>query len=145
MVQVISTARWEQWCKRVSLDVQQARFASHTCYLGRGLRTRPGTLVVTDAEVIHHSYSWRETLYALFEPSVRVTIPLDAIESVRIGRIGFWESTAYGRPQAFIQLRAKNGEAFSLFLYRSAPEFLEVLAEAGLDPGEPKNAGSEAP
>lgn len=141
MLQVISTGRWKRWCRQVGLDVDAAPFATHTCYLGRGVRTRPGTLVVTDGEVIHPSYSWRETPFALFEPSVCVSIRLDAIGSAHIKRIGFLEGMVHGSPQCLIQLLTQQGERLDLFLHESCPKFLEALEAAGVEVREPGTAG----
>jgi len=79
----ISQSKWMRWCAARELPVSAAHFALESCYYGLGFRSRPGTLLVTDSELIHYSYSWRDTLRAIFEPSVRMPVPLASIREVR--------------------------------------------------------------
>jgi hypothetical protein len=152
---VISQSKWMRWCAARELPVSTAHFALETCYYGFGFRSRPGTLLVTDSELIHYSYSWRDTLWAMFEPSVRVPVPLASIREVRrltlefvlVGmravprpRLGFWlrlprilaPTSPLQKPNSAFRVVTHDGHAYDLLLQRRGDEFAQALRSRGL-------------
>ena len=105
MQSVISEKRLARWCHSKQLQVDTARFAVATCYYGFGLRSRPGTLLVTDAELIHH-----------FEPSVRVWVQLADLREVQRVRIGFVLSLLQLGPDSAFRLVTKDEQNHELVL-----------------------------
>jgi hypothetical protein len=100
MIPVISQERWVRWCNEKHLPLARSLFALPTCYYGLGLRSRPGTLLVTDTELIHYSYSWLDTWWAIGEPSVMVSIPFTSICEVRRLRMSAWTAILQLWPDA---------------------------------------------
>ena len=131
MVPVISVDKWEQWCSAKHLPVNMARFALDTCYYGLGLRSRPGTIIVLDSELIHYSYSWRDTAWAIFEPSIHITIPLASISEVRQLRLGFWLKFLQASPESAFRLVTRDGAAHDFVLQRNTEEFVQALRALG--------------
>ncbi len=152
---VISQSKWMRWCAARELPVSTAHFALETCYYGLGFRMRPGTLLVTDSELIHYSYSWRDTLWAMFEPSVRVPVPLASIREVRRltleivfavmrevrrPRLGFWRRlprilgviSALPKPYSAFRVVTHDGHAYDFLLQRRGDEFAQALRSRGL-------------
>jgi len=146
-----------RWCAARELPVSTAHFALETCYYGFGFRSRPGTLLVTDSELIHYSYSWRDTLWAMFEPSVRVPVPLASIlevrrltlefvlagmREVRRPRLGFWRrllrrlglgaTLPLRKPNSAFRVVTHDGHAYDLLLQRRGDEFAQALRSRGL-------------
>ena len=152
---VISQSKWMRWCAARELPVSTAHFALKTCYYGFGFRSRPGTLLVTDSELIHYSYSWRDTWWAMFEPSVRVPVPLASIREVqrltlefgfaslrevRRPRLGFWRrrprmlgtTLPLQKPNSGFRVVTHDGHAYDLLLQRRGDEFAQALRSRGL-------------
>jgi hypothetical protein len=152
---VISQSKWMRWCAARELPVSTARFALETCYYGFGFRSRPGTLLVTDSELIHYSYSWRDTLWAMFEPSVRVPVPLASIREVqrltlefvlagmrevRRPRLGCWRrllrvwdpTSPVRKPNSAFRVVTHDGHAYDFLLQRRGDEFAQALRSRGL-------------
>ena len=152
---VISQSKWMRWCAARDLPVSTAHFALETCYYGLGFRMRPGTLLVTDSELIHYSYSWRDTLQAIFEPSVRVPVPLASIREVRrlsleFGfaslrevrrpRLGFWRrrprmlgaTLPLQKPNSAFRVVTHDEHAYDFVLQRRGDEFAQALRTRGL-------------
>jgi hypothetical protein len=132
MVPVIHKDKWLQWCGRQGLAVEGARFALETCYYGFGWRTRPGTLLVTESHLIHHSYSWRDTCYAMFEPSLRIEIRLNEIEFAEQLQKSLCFRLFHSMPNGFFKVVERNGCAHELVLHRSTAQFRDVLKSQGL-------------
>ncbi|TLD70265.1 hypothetical protein FEM03_13855 [Phragmitibacter flavus] len=137
MLPVINQSKWPVWCAKKALPMQEASFALETCYYGAGWRTRPGTLLLTDKELIHHSYSWRDTHYAMFEPSLRVTIPMIDVAHVAPLRLKFGWRLLHGNPQSCFRMFMQDGTHHDLLLQRSGEEFRSSLSSRGI-PIEPE-------
>jgi hypothetical protein len=125
--------------------MEGAIFALETCYYGLGWRTRPGTLVVTDTEVIHQSYSWRDTFYAVFEPSARVALRLADIAHATLRRPSVARRLFHSLPDAFVRVVTRRGEVHDLILQRSGSEFCEALRRRGVSLADEGNAESGRP
>jgi hypothetical protein len=132
MQPVISEKRWARWCHSKQLPVDTARFAVATCYYGFGLHSRPGTLLVTATELIHHSYSWRDTLWAMFEPSVRVSVRLADLREVRRVRIGFVLSLLQMGPDSAFRLVTNDEQNHELVLQERGDELFGLLGSQGV-------------
>jgi hypothetical protein len=107
-------------------------FAIATCYYGLGFRTRPGTLIVTNDAITHYSYSWRDTHFAMFEPSIPVIMPLPEIEHVSRLQLGFWQRANLAQPDACFEVVTRGGESHHLALHKAAHEFEAILTECGV-------------
>ncbi len=132
MVQVIAKGKWIRWCEAKKLEIVSSRFALETCYYGIGFRTRPGTVVVTDTEIIHHSYSWIDTLWAAFEPSIRIVVPVKTIREVRRLKFNFGLNSIHVLPNAAFQIETQDGVTHVFILQRRGKEFAEALRSFGL-------------
>jgi hypothetical protein len=132
MLPVISDNKWKRFCTRRELPLDQAAFATATCYYGIGFRTRPGTLMLTQSEIIHYSYSWRDTHFAMFEPSIPVRIPLSEINHIVQRHFGFWHRTHLAQPDACFEVFTRAGEGHHLVLQRDGDDFMTALTEAGI-------------
>lgn len=80
---VLAPIKWRAWCRDKGLDPKGARFAASTCYYGTSSRSRVGTLLLSESELVHWSYARRDTWWAVFEPSVPVRVPLADVVGVR--------------------------------------------------------------
>jgi hypothetical protein len=127
----MSQDRWLEWCKGHQLDVSAARFAVETCYYRRG-RSRPGTLLLTTEAIIHHSYSWKDTLLAVGEPSVRVTLPLREVAAVRRKRMSWLVRLRQTFPEALFEVSLTDHTSHDLILHRGSKEFEEALTGLGM-------------
>ena len=153
MKSVISKREWLRWCGRQALPVEGALFALETCYYGLGWRTRPGTLLLTETELIHCSYSWRDTFYAIFEPSIRVVLRLSDVAQATLWKQSLGRRMFNSMPDAFFQLVMLHGEVHDLALQRSGLSFCEALRKRGIamddkvnaEPGIAPNAGPATP
>ncbi len=123
----MSEARWHEWCHRHGIQLERATFAIESCYYGLGFRTRPGTLVVFSDHVLHHSYDWRDTYSAMFEPSVRVEIARSDILSAGRVELGLWQRLLWDHPEGAIEVR-EGGRAHNFLLQRGVSECLQALA-----------------
>ncbi|MEK7951027.1 hypothetical protein [Luteolibacter soli] len=132
MKSVISESRWKAFCVRRELPLEQAGFAIATCYYGIGFNTRPGTLLLTSDAIIHHSYSWRDTWYAIFEPSIPVVIPLSDIDFIVERHYGFWRRAHLAHPDACFEVVTSAKESHHLVLQRGGIEFRAALVEASV-------------
>src|SRR6185369_6678189 len=127
MVSVIEQSKWTRWCARHALPTADALFALETCYYGIGWRTRPGTLLLTDSELIHHSYSWRDTLYAIFEPSIQIAVRLADISRVVPRRLSLGRRLFLSMPDACFQVVTRSGDTHDLVLQRCGTDFQDAL------------------
>jgi len=132
MVRVITERKWKEWCHDKGLMIDSAIFALETCYYGSGLRSRPGALLLTRSELIHHSYSWRDTLWAVGEPSIRVTIPLAAISRVTARAMGLFLRVYQLGPDSMFRIIERSGKGHDLLLQRKGAEFSAELAALGV-------------
>jgi hypothetical protein len=144
MKSVISKREWLRWCGRQGLLVEGALFALETCYYGLGWRTRPGTLLLTETELIHHSYSWRDTFYAIFEPSIRVVVRLSDVAQATMWKPSLGRRMFNSMPDAFFQLVTLRGEIHDLVLQRSGLAFCEALRKRGIAVDDKVNAEPSA-
>lgn len=130
MFRVIGAKRYKRWCAARSLDIASASFQIETCYYGRGIRARPGVLLVSSGSITHHSYRWFDTFWAVGEPSVRVDIAAAEISSFRRERLSLpWRFMYLGTKEAFV-VKMLDGKDHFLVLHRGADEFeTAVLAE----------------
>jgi hypothetical protein len=112
--------------------VATAPFALETCYYGLGLRSRPGTLIVTDTELIHFSYSWRDTLWAILEPSVCVAVPLASVREVLRLPVDIKLSFLQLFPNSVFRVVTHDGIAHDLVLQRNSEGFIKALSSNGL-------------
>jgi len=130
MLRVISKDRYERWCAERRLDIAGAAFQIETCYYGRGLRARPGALLVSSGVITHYSYSVADTLWALGEPSVRVDIAsaeISAVSREPLSRL--WRMMFLGAEDAFA-VKMVDGTEHFLVLQRGSDEFERaVLAQ----------------
>src|ERR1035437_2312894 len=145
MFPVIQQGKWLRWCKQQALSVESAVFALDTCYYGLGWRTRPGTLLLTETELIHHSYSWRDTFYAMFEPSIRVVLPLSDIAQATIHKPRLGRRWLHSLPDAFLRIVTRRGEIHNLVLQRKGGEFLDALRRRGVLADDERDAEPGAP
>jgi hypothetical protein len=141
---VIQQGKWLRWCERQALPVDGAPFALETCYYGLGWRTRPGTLLLTEAELIHHSYSWGDTFYAMFEPSIRIVLRLSEIAHATIFHPNLGRRLFHSLPDAFLRIVTRRGEIHDLLLQRRAEEFFDALRRRGVSVNDERNAEPDA-
>jgi len=132
MVPILPADNWAKWWASKQLPVSAVRFALESCYYGFGIRSRPGTLVVTDTELIHHSYSWRDTWWAIFEPSVRVSIPLNSVLEVRRLRMSLGLRLLQCNPDSAFRILSDDGKAHGIVLQRGGDDFADVLGSLGV-------------
>jgi hypothetical protein len=129
MFRVIGEGRYKRWCEARSLDIATASFQIETCYYGRGLRARPGALLVSSGFITHYSYRWFDTIWAVGEPSVRVDIPASEISDVRREPLSLrWRLMYLGTHEAFVVTMLDGKEHF-LVLLRDADEFERAVSE----------------
>jgi hypothetical protein len=121
-----------RWCAARQLPVATAHFALETCYYGLGLRSRPGTVLVTDSELIHYSYSWRDTLWAMFEPSISISVPFASVREVRRLRLGFGVRLIQAMPDSAFRVTTHDGHTHDLVLQRRGEEFVQALRSRGI-------------
>ncbi len=131
MVPLIGEAKYRTWCKSRGLDLDLAHFHLDTCYFGRGLRTRPGALVVFEDKLTHYSYRWFDTFWAIFEPSVRVDVPWQAIRSIKRERVSLLERVYFLGIDTSFTLSLESGEKQLLFLQRDVDHFHQTGFPAG--------------
>jgi hypothetical protein len=129
----MSKKRWIQWCVKNDIDLSHADFALETCYVGKGFRSRPGTLLVTKQSVIHQSYSWTESVWAYFEPKITVDVPLQTIDSVLKRRLSRKMAFYQLWPEAHYTLRLADRTEVDLILQRDSGAFESVLANHGFN------------
>ncbi len=131
MVPVISEQKWLEWCVDNHLPTKTAHFVLDTCYYGLGLRTRPGTVLVTDCEIIHKSYSWRNTPWAMFEPAVCVTISLSHVREIRELTLGGISKFLHAIPESVFEVTTQDGDKHAFVLQRSSEEFRHAVHSLG--------------
>jgi hypothetical protein len=133
MVPVISKRRWTQWCACEHLPVADAAFALDTCYYGVGLHSRPGTLLLNLSVLIHSSYSWHQTLWALGESRLRVEIQLSDIVNVQRYRISPWLRLIQLYPDSHFRVVERSGQVHNLVLQRAGRDFAAALTSIGIE------------
>jgi hypothetical protein len=126
MWDVIPDKRFHRWCDRHDLDLSRAMFYAKTCYYGVRLRTRPGALIVYEDTLVHHSYAWTDTIFAAFEPSLRIEIPMPEITEVSAVNLSFWWRQAFMFPNGAFRVVTAN-ESHELVFARDAKAFLQSL------------------
>jgi hypothetical protein len=131
MVQVVTESKWLRWCAARQLPVATAHFALETCYYGLGLRSRPGTILVTDSELIHHSYSWRDTLWAMFEPSLSISCPLASVCEILRLRLSIGVRFLQAIPDSAFRVVMRDGHTHDFVLQRRGNEFVQALRSRG--------------
>ncbi|MBI1335219.1 MAG: hypothetical protein GC165_20330 [Armatimonadetes bacterium] len=129
MFKVITDKKWKKFCEAKSLPVDDAKFVLDTCYLGLTLRSRPGTLIVTEKELIHYSYSFTDTIFAIFEPSEKVTIPFADIAYVKKKTLSGRQNVFHGYPSAVYQVLTNQGESYDLLFQQRGDEFLTEIRQ----------------
>lgn len=132
MFRIMRARRHASWCQKQGLDLGSAQFHIETCYLGRGLRSRPGSVLLWQGLLTHFSYRWRDTLWALGEPSVRVDIPVRDIVSFAPEAASSELNLMQLFPDGVFVVRVRDGEEHVLILQRDAEEF-ERLVRGQLD------------
>lgn len=132
MVSVIPETQWKEFCARKCLPIDSALFVLETCYYGFGWRTRPGTLVVTDAALVHHSYCWKETEWAVFEPSLRIEVPLASISRVVRRQLSLGRRLLLGNPESCFTVETRDGGIHNLVLQKRGKEFCGALCKVGV-------------
>jgi len=132
MIPVISQQKWRRWCESKQLPVATADFALDTCYYGLSMRTRPGTLLLNESGVIHYSYSVWDTPFALFEPSICVSIPLRTIGEVMGLKLGIFTRVLHGFPHSAFRIMTTERSAHDFVLQRNGQEFVDALLLRGL-------------
>lgn len=114
------------------LPVTTAHFALETCYYGLGLRARVGAILLTDSEIIHHSYAWHDTLWAILEPSIRVSIPLGSLREVFKLRLTLGVRLMQMDPDSAFRVMTHEGHIHDLVLQRRGVEFVQALRSRGV-------------
>lgn len=142
MLPVVTQNKWLRWCAARQLSVSTAHFALETCYYGLGFRTRPGTLLLTESELIHHSYSWRDTLWAMFEPSVGVSVSLADVREIERLRLGFGLRLLHAMPDSVFRAVTRDGRTHDFVLQRRGEEFVQALRSRGLTISDESRAAS---
>lgn len=132
MVPVISERKWRKWCVTKGLPIDSAIFALETCYYRARMRSRPGTLLLTRSELIHYSYSWRESLWAVGEPSIRVTIPLTEVVTIYAVAMRALIRVVQLAPDSMFRVATRTGTDHELILQRNGSKFRDALAALGL-------------
>lgn len=133
MVPVISQNRWARWCKRKDLPVDSALFALETCCYGLGFCTHLGTILITNAKLIHHSYSWFDTYWAIFNlSSKRVSIPLANVRAIGRLKMNWSMRFVFGFPDAIFRVVTHDGDIHDFILQRRGDDFEQALLLLGL-------------
>lgn len=138
MIRVISGKRWVRWCEKKQLPISDAHIALETCYYGLGLRSRPGSIHVTEAEMSHFSYSWRDTLWAILEPSVRITIPITTIREIGQLKLGSLVRFVQLNPDSAFRVTTNTGETHDFVFQRNGDDFLQVVHSLGITVSDEK-------
>lgn len=133
MFRVISEKRWRKWCSSKELNLEHALYSLETCYYGFGLRSRPGTILLSTEKISHYSYSWRDTVWALFEPSTLVQIPLSEIKETSIVEFGFWKNQLHMKPDLAVRLELNDGSVHELAIHRNGKKFIQALKKLGIN------------
>ena len=132
MLNVIRNSVWKAWCSTEGICIESALFSLPTCYYGIGFRARPGALIVTDSEIIHYSYSWRETSWAAFEPGIRLSFPLSDLVSVERYPLSFWRRLLMTAPDACFRVVTSDTSEHYLCLQQRGDEFSALLDRIGV-------------
>lgn len=127
MVSVISPERWKIWCERHQLPVAESLFSSSTCYFGFGMRSRPGTLLVTSTQMIHQSYSVRDTYWAMFEKPERVVADVSGIKSIQTVMLPLWLQIAHTTGKGATLIEFIDGSTWELVIHEGESEFFETV------------------
>jgi hypothetical protein len=128
-IRMMPKPSWIKWCVRNNIDLTYAQFASDLCYLGAGMRSRPGTLIVTPAAIFHQSYSWFECIFALGEPKLRVIIPSNEILHVRKNKLSASVIFRHVWPEAHFTVVLKNSSEVDLIVYSDASVLESILVD----------------
>lgn len=131
MVKVIGNKHWQRWCSTHGIALKTAVFSLDTCYYGSGLRSRPGTLLAYPDRIVHWSYSVRDTLWAIFEPSTKIELPFKEIAAIRRQCMTLSNNIKQLWPDAHIRIQMVDGTAHDLFLQRNSSVFENALHELG--------------
>lgn len=131
MVRVISENRWRRWCSAKQLPIDDAIFALETCSYGSTMRSRTGTLILTKTALIHQSYTLRDTLWGMFQPSAKITVALDDIIQVRQCKIPFLLRFKQAWPDAHFRVIERGGAIHDFLLHRNRKEFRGALLGVG--------------
>ena len=131
MVPVIRRKHWLRWCSSKGINLDTASFSLDTCYYGAGLRSRPGTLIVFSDHIVHFSYCVWDTLWAVFEPSVRIDLPFASIVSIQRQRVSLLLRVAQLGPDSHIRIRMNDGSIHDLFLQRDSAAFEDAVRAVG--------------
>lgn len=132
MFNVIRDPVWKAWCATKNICIESALFSLPTCYYGIGLRARPGALIVTDSEMIHHSYSSRETSWAAFEPSLRLSFVLSDLASVDRYPLSIWRRILMVDPDGCFRVVTSDNSVHYLCLQQRGDEFAAILDRLGV-------------
>lgn len=131
----LSERRWQGWCRETGLIIyleEDALFVSPWVYYGTGIRARPGTLIITATQFIHHSYSAAETFYAIGEPSIRVVVEVEDIAHGSDVRLGLLWSTMNGIPKLAVRLALRDRSSHDFILHDSSELFRHTVSELGI-------------
>ena len=130
----IGEAVWLSWCERNGLAAHfdSATYVSKWAYYGSGWRCRPGSVFVTPTRIIHHSYSVADTIYAIFEPSVRVVVETENIVGAAPIHLGILWTVANGYPEGGVRLAMRDGVHHDLILHEKGPDFRKAMTELGV-------------
>jgi hypothetical protein len=132
MIRFLTEDQWLRWCAARQLPVATAYYALETCYYGLGLRSRPGTILVTNTQLIHHSYSWRDTWWAILEPSLSIVVPLESVREARRLRLGIGVRLLQAMPDSAFRIVTLDGQAHDYVLQRRGEEFVQALRSRGV-------------
>lgn len=120
---VITDIAFMTWCEKHGYDLDSAYFYAQTCYMGRTIRSRPGALFLFQNELIHHSYGWKDTWWAVFEPSVQVRLPVETISEIKRSQLSVIWSTMFMTPESAFTVTTTDARVDWLMLYRGGAEF----------------------
>lgn len=132
MVNVIRDSEWKAWCLAKGICIESALFSLPTCYYGIGFRARPGALIVTEEEIIHYSYSWQETSWAAFEPSLRLGFGLSDLVTVDRYPLSIWRRLLMTAPDSCFRVVTSDTSDHYFCLQQRGNEFSAILDGIGV-------------
>ncbi len=128
MYRVIRRQRYERWCQKHGLNLAAALFEIETAYINLKIRSRPGALILFERDLVHFSYSWTDTLWAIFEPSIKVTIPIGEIAAFKRETLSTSWNAAFMDPESAFSIRTTGGDTHTLILQRDGNSFERALS-----------------
>lgn len=136
MIPVISNERWLVWCATHEFSLEDSVFALETCYYGFGIRSRAGTVKLTAESLIHVSYSWKESIWAMGEQMKVIEIETREIRGVKRVRLNWWQKFIHLYPESAFVVMLVNGDRHELTLQRDSQRFFAAIESLGVSVSE---------